>query len=123
MAAWREQVAELRRGPGRRRERHVIKRLPLRHAEKDVPAQAFAAAWPRAVAAAAHAPPDVRPSRIAVCLTLPEPVRARTAGTTGSASSGSPTPATSSGSPSGSAPPAGQLPGRPTGSPTATRAR
>lgn len=32
----------------------------------------FAAAWPEAVAAAAQAPPGVRPSRLAVCTVLPD---------------------------------------------------
>ncbi len=48
----------------------MIKRLCFATRKKDVSAQAFSAAWPHAVAAAAHVPPDVRPSRIAVCLTL-----------------------------------------------------
>jgi hypothetical protein len=51
----------------------VIKRLSFATRRKEVPAQAFSAAWPRAVAAATAAPPDVRPSRIAACLALPGP--------------------------------------------------
>ena len=50
----------------------MIKRISFATRRKDASAQAFSAAWPHAVAAAAQAPPDVRPSRIAVCLTLPE---------------------------------------------------
>lgn len=50
----------------------MIKRIRFATPKKEVSAQAFSAAWPQAVAAAAQVPPDVRPSRIAVCLTLPD---------------------------------------------------
>jgi hypothetical protein len=50
----------------------VIKRICFATPKKDVSPEAFSAAWPYAVAAAADAPPEVRPSRIAVCLTLPD---------------------------------------------------
>jgi hypothetical protein len=49
----------------------VIKRLRFATRRKDVTEPEFSAAWPAVVAAAAGAPPGVRPSRIAVCLTLP----------------------------------------------------
>ncbi|GAA0949763.1 EthD domain-containing protein [Actinocorallia libanotica] len=39
---------------------------------EDVTAEAFAAEWPGAVAAAMQAPPEVRPTRLAVCTVLPE---------------------------------------------------
>ena len=50
----------------------MIKRIRFATPKKDVSAQAFSAAWRHAVAAAAQVPSDVRPSRIAVCLTLPD---------------------------------------------------
>jgi hypothetical protein len=50
----------------------VIKRMRFATPKQDVSPEAFSAAWPHGVAAAAHAPPDARPSRIAVCLTLPD---------------------------------------------------
>ena len=49
----------------------MIKQLRFATRRKDVTAPDFLAAWPAAVAAAAGPPPGVRPSRIAVCLTLP----------------------------------------------------
>ncbi|MGI8329406.1 EthD domain-containing protein [Actinomadura scrupuli] len=48
----------------------MIKRLRFATRRQDVPAEAFREAWPRAVAGAAHAPPDVRPSRVVACTTL-----------------------------------------------------
>jgi hypothetical protein len=48
----------------------VIKRIRFATRRTDVSAEAFSAAWPGAVAAAAQAPPDVRPARVAVCITL-----------------------------------------------------
>jgi hypothetical protein len=48
----------------------VIKRIQFATRRANVPAAAFSAAWPGAVAGAADAPPGARPSRIAVCTTL-----------------------------------------------------
>jgi hypothetical protein len=50
----------------------VIKRIRFATRKHDVPPEAFATAWPLAVAVVAEAPADARPSRIAVCTTLPE---------------------------------------------------
>jgi hypothetical protein len=50
----------------------VIKRIRLATRAAGVPAETFAAAWPGAVAAAADAPPGVRPVRVAACVTLPD---------------------------------------------------
>lgn len=49
----------------------MIKRIRFATRRQDVPAGAFPGAWRGAVAGAADAPPDVRPSRVAVCTTLP----------------------------------------------------
>jgi len=50
----------------------VIKRIRFATRKKDLSFEAFSAAWPDAVAGATHAPPDVRPSRVVVCTTLPD---------------------------------------------------
>lgn len=50
----------------------MIKRIRFATRKKDGSAEAFSAAWPAWLAAAAHAPPEVRPSRVAVCITLPD---------------------------------------------------
>lgn len=50
----------------------MIKRIQFATRAAGVPAGVFARSWPQAVAGAAGAPAGVRPSRIAVCLTLPE---------------------------------------------------
>ncbi|MFC5752233.1 EthD domain-containing protein [Actinomadura rugatobispora] len=49
----------------------MIKRIRCAARGKGVSAAEFAEAWPGVVAGAAHAPPDVRPSRVAVCTTVP----------------------------------------------------
>jgi hypothetical protein len=50
----------------------VIKRVRFVTRKRGLAAEAFTAAWPDAVAAAAGAPPDMRPSRVAFCVTLPD---------------------------------------------------
>lgn len=50
----------------------MIKRIRFATRAEDVGVQAFSVAWRRAVAGAAQAPPEVRPSRVVVCTTLPE---------------------------------------------------
>ncbi|SEG83918.1 hypothetical protein SAMN04489712_116101 [Thermomonospora echinospora] len=50
----------------------MIRRIRFATRRDDVPPGAFADAWPGAVAAAAQAPPGVRPVRLAACTTLPE---------------------------------------------------
>ncbi len=50
----------------------MIKRIRLATRAAGVSAETFATAWPGAVAAAADAPPGVRPVRLAACVTLPE---------------------------------------------------
>ena len=50
----------------------MIKRISFATRRRDLTFAAFAAAWPAQAAATAHAPPDARPSRVAVCTTLPE---------------------------------------------------
>jgi hypothetical protein len=49
----------------------VIKRIRFASKKRALSFGTFSAAWPEAVALAAHAPPDARPSRAAVCTTLP----------------------------------------------------
>jgi hypothetical protein len=49
----------------------MIKRIRCATRAKGVSAGEFAEAWPRVAAAAAQAPPDVRPARVAVCTTVP----------------------------------------------------
>ncbi|MGZ4693972.1 MAG: EthD domain-containing protein [Acidimicrobiales bacterium] len=49
----------------------MIKRIRFATRRRATSFDAFAAAWPTAVAAVAEAPPDVRPSRITVCTTMP----------------------------------------------------
>jgi hypothetical protein len=50
----------------------MIKRIRFATRARHLTNDAFAARWPQAVAGSAAAPLDVRPSRIAVCTTLPE---------------------------------------------------
>jgi hypothetical protein len=49
----------------------VIKRIRFAARAGDVSPEAFPARWARAVSAAATAPPEVRPARIAVCTSIP----------------------------------------------------
>jgi len=49
----------------------MIKRMRFGSRRADTSAEEFAAAWRHAVGGAAHAPPEVRPLRIAVCTALP----------------------------------------------------
>ncbi|MGW1029452.1 hypothetical protein ACWD4J_38210 [Streptomyces sp. NPDC002577] len=50
----------------------MIKRIRFATRKQDVPVAAFSGAWPHVVAGISHAPPDVRPLRVAVCTTLPD---------------------------------------------------
>jgi hypothetical protein len=50
----------------------LIKRIRFATRSMDLPSGKFSAAWRDAVAVAAQAPPGVRPSRVAVCLALPD---------------------------------------------------
>ena len=50
----------------------MIKRIRFATRALGVSAETFSAGWPGALATAAQAPPDVRPSRVAVCVTLPD---------------------------------------------------
>jgi hypothetical protein len=50
----------------------MIKRLRFATRKQGLSFAAFSAAWPPAVAHAAQAPPAARPSRLAVCTTLPD---------------------------------------------------
>jgi hypothetical protein len=50
----------------------VIKRVRFATRKRGLPAEEFTAAWSDAVAVTAGAPSDVRPSRVAFCVTLPD---------------------------------------------------
>ncbi len=50
----------------------MIKRVRFATRKAEVSAEALSAAYPDSLAGAAHAPPGVRPSRVAVCITMPD---------------------------------------------------